>query len=618
MRSLCRTDWLALLIGMLLWSCAGRGPPAVAPSEPGSRALRAIPDELPLHYRIQARLLPRSKSLRATLTLRWRNLSHRPQTRLLAHQYLNAFASPETLFMRSSAGRFRGEAADPAARGSIRVSAVQVDEHPARHRELNDRTVLEVLLPRPIPPGASTELALRFTATLPRVFARTGYAGEFFMVAQWYPKLGFLQRDGEWHCPPFHPNGEFFGRFARFDVTLTLPARYRVGATGRLVERQVHASNQTQTVRYVARGVHDFAFSAWPHFVEQRAKVGSVALRLLSQRNRTHQQRRMLALLHSCLERLERWLGRYPYPSLTVIDVPTAARGAMGMEYPTLFTTWLPAWAPAPVRAFAELTAHELTHQYFHGIIATNEVDEPWLDEGLTTFVSGLLLDAIYGERRSFLDLPGAALGQWDKNLLHQLESQPPLPIAQRAADFPDWKRYAASVYGRAAVLLYTIDDLIGRERMLAALGAYVRQYAFSHPTTADLERQLVSHTPRDLRTIVATLLAATLQRADRLDYRVLCDARRLVVERRGTIALPLQVYWRDARGALHTQSVPSTSSRLVIGAKGLRAAWLGPRNRLGLESTPLDNHCVTESPGLSAIASLVAQAQQLFWLLAP
>ena len=105
-----------------------------------------------------------------------------------------------------------------------------------------------VRLPQPVAPGATLAFDVEFTAQLPRVFARTGYAGDYHLVGQWFPKLAVYEpagmrgrRAGGWNCHQFHADSEFFADYGSYRVAITTPSRFIVGATGERVREQRNA-----------------------------------------------------------------------------------------------------------------------------------------------------------------------------------------------------------------------------------------------------------------------------------------------------------------------------------------------------------------------------------------
>jgi hypothetical protein len=604
--SLLLVPGLALcLAGVLLRSGSPLHTEALSPTaDAASRLLSAGA----VSYRIQARLRPEQKEVQGRLHLALRNVSRAPLQKACLHLYLNAFARPDTLFLRESRGTMRLSRFDPARPGSVELRDLrqQVAEgqarrpRPATWRLLHDGTVLEADLAEPVAPGAELELAMRFRSKLPRVFARTGFAGDFFMVAQWYPKPGVLRSDGTWHCPPFAARAEFFADFGRFDVELKVPAQYRVGASGMLVAEQQRAGLRRLSFRAV--DVHDFAWTAWPHFDQRRRSTGDVEIELLTVPGRG-QSDRTLARLADTLDRLQRWLGPYPYRQLTAVVVPTAALGAGGMEYPTLLTLWMPWFAPPWLRAFDETAVHELVHQYFQGMVASNEVEEPWLDEAVTSYVTALIMEQLFGEDRSFLDLGLLRLSLLDKERLRIAgPSARALPVGWPARRFSSWWEYGRTVYARGSLLLHTVESLIGRQAMREALRAYVRAFSFRHPASADLERALLDRAAPQQRGLLADLLDGVLRRGHDLDYALSCGPDEVRVLRRGELALPLELSVRGSAGEQRLALDGRAREQRVL-VPGLRRAVLGPRRRLALDHTPADLACrVSRFPGRTAL----------------
>ena len=244
-------------------------------------------------------------------------------------------------------------------------------EHPDDDNA-DDRTVARVALPRAVAPGEELAFDAVFTARLPKVFARTGYLEDFFAVAQWFPKLGVYEpagvrgrETGAWNCHQFHAHSEFYADYGRYRVEMTVPDGYVVGATGRRVAETKNADGTTTFV-HEQEDVHDFAWSADPTFVEvvepfvaadevtptelasiaelldrdpAEVRLRDVEIRLLMQPAHRRQIARHLKAVRLSLKWFGLWYGAYPYSTITVIDPPQDATGAMGVEYPTCSST---------------------------------------------------------------------------------------------------------------------------------------------------------------------------------------------------------------------------------------------------------------------------------------
>ncbi len=516
------------------------------------------------NYDIEARLDPASKTVDGLEVLTYRNLTGRPLDRFPFHLYLNGFQPRATWFReyRRSSVRWSGEV-EERHRGSIEVQSVEVvgtgkvaaeqmrfiqpdDGNP------DDRTVLEIRLPKPVAPGASVQFRIKFRSKLPQVLARTGYGGDFFMVGQWFPKVGVWWK-GTWNCHQFHANTEFFADFGEYNVKVRVPRQYVLGASGNQVS-SVNNSDGTKTVTYRAEDVHDFAWAASPRFqvIEDRwpGASGRVAIHLLLSPGHAAYAPRYLHALKATLERFDQWYGAYPYDGITVVDPPQGAREGGGMEYPTLITAGMSAGMPRGLRLPEVVLEHEFGHQYWYGMVATNEFEEAWLDEGINSYTEAKVMDAIYGPGRSLLDLLGATAG--DGRLLRGIYLLYPSadPMARFGYQYVNGSSYGAVTYGKTASVLLTLEGLVGEETMRRALRTWFERYRFKHPTGEDFLKTLQEVCGRDLNWYFSQAVYGTQV----LDYAVEQVTSRplgrgsrryasmVLVRRKGEFVFPVQL----------------------------------------------------------------------------
>jgi Peptidase family M1 domain len=187
---------------------------------------------------------------------------------------------------------------------------------------------------------------------------------------------------------------------------------------------------------------------------------------------------------------------------MSIIDPPgDAAAGAGGMEYPTLVTTGGDvAIMPDGVHLPELVTVHEVGHNWFQGLLASNEVDEAWLDEGMNDYADGLVMNALYGEQTSAIDWADLYSNYFALSWELAGGGQPiPDPIAQSSYRFVDIAAYVASNYSTPATIMRTLEKVVGSEKFLAALRAYAEKYAFTHPREADLRDTLERELGQDL-----------------------------------------------------------------------------------------------------------------------
>jgi hypothetical protein len=454
------------------------------------------------NYTITATLDPAAHTVDGEERVTWRNIAAGPARELVLHLYLNAFKNDRTTFFRESRGQHRtARATRRGGWGAIEITRLLVDGADLTAAVRVDETLATVALPRPLAPGETVTLDVRFRARLPRVFARTGWYGDFFAVAQWFPKLAVFDcapagaggSDGatcRFRAHQHHLNSEFFSDFGVYDVTLRAPARYTVAATGVPVGTEELAGG-LRAHRFRAEDVHDFALALAPDFavITERATdgVGDIELVLYSPPGHAANRGRHLAAARATLVELGRRLTPYPYRRLSIVDVPTGAEGAGGMEYPTLFFTFD---SPAPARVFAPeiVTAHELAHQWFYGIVASDEVEEAWLDEGFTEAGTDWALRALQGgpPRALVYDLLGHRITYAEGHRLSYRTVATLDPLDIHAYRFATNRAYGAITYGKTLLALTTLEGLLGPARVEAGMRRYVERSRFTHPRRAD------------------------------------------------------------------------------------------------------------------------------------
>jgi hypothetical protein len=455
-----------------------------------------------VHYAIDVTLESVEKTLSGVERITWRNPSSDAVHELQFHTYLNAFKNTESTFMHESGARRRA-ALREGGWGGIDVLSLRLENGTELRNRCSfispddgnamDQTVLRVPLPAAVPPGGRIALTLKFSAQLPRIIARTGYSADFYMVGQWFPKLGvyepagmrFAARGG-WNCHQFHASTEFYADFGVYDVDMTVPDRFIVGATG---SRRGEKRNPDSTVTYSyhASDVHDFAWTASPDFVEVTGRWRGVSLRALLQPQHAGQAGRYLGSAGAALAYLDACVGPYPYADLTIVDPAWRAGAAGGMEYPQLFTVETFGLMPEGVRLPELVTIHEFTHQYFYGMVATNEFEEAWMDEGFTQYYETRIMDSLFGAKHAVMNLFGCHFGDLEFTRIGYSGMHDPgiAPIATPGWMFPAGS-YGPLTYSKTSLVLSTLEGLIGRSAMDSVMKTYFRRWKFRHPCGKD------------------------------------------------------------------------------------------------------------------------------------
>ena len=516
-------QWVRIGAAMLVLASAVPGAQEPSPPPPAQRfdsPLAGARSPRNANYDIDVTLDHDARTLRGRATLRWRNISARPADQLQFHLYWNAWRDTNSTWLRESRRAGGVMPSRPADFASMDVTGFALRQPDGTVVDLTsrmqftapddgntaDRTVMAVALPSAVQPNDTVQADIEWTAKIPFPFARlrTGAIGDYYFIAQWFPKIGVLE-DGGWNTHQFHAATEFYADYGVYDVRLTVPRGFVVGASGREQERTDNA-NGTTTHRYRGEDIHDFAWTASPRFLDARrslevapgpgeASPRRIDMRLLLQPEHAGQEERHFSATAATLTHYGEWFGAYPYDHVTIVD-PAYQSGSQGMEYPALFTAgsrWL---APSEVTVPESVTIHEAGHQFFYGMVGTNEFEHAWMDEGMNQYAQGRVIETIDHPNRLGLRFFGGFV-PWvvrdvrlqratDVNRLNTFRASAEAE-AQSTPTFQYWPGTATAItYDKSALWLHTLERHLGWPTMQRIMATYVDRWKFRHPKPDD------------------------------------------------------------------------------------------------------------------------------------
>lgn len=566
-------------------------------------------------YTLNAELVPDTHAVRGTGTIVWRNASRVATSKLYVHLYLNAFKNGRTVFWRHAFADFRGDPMDGPGRIDVdRFFVRELDQDlwqkdATTPGDPEDATDIELTLPRPVEPGESLTIDMAWTSHLPTVTIRTGYAGSFHMVAQWFPKIARLELDGTWAHFPFYRLSEFYADYGTYDVTVTAPDTFVVGATGKLVSQEpaprpegAEPGPSRTSRRFTAEDVHDFAFTAWDGFSSiEDTTFSGVKIMCLFPKGYDDVARVEVDTVKRGLGYLGAAFGRYPYSTLTIVHPPPAAIEAGGMEYPTMITTggsWMA--GSLETRELELLTMHELAHQWFYGLVGTNEHAHPFLDEGLTSYAEADACEAFWPDA-SAGRAAGLSVGTPAVYRLLALRSNGHARVSDPVPAFLSGADYGALVYSRTVVAMRTIANVYGEDALRRAVGGYARRYRFAHPKPDDFFAEIEAALGED----AAAALREALTEPSNVDYVAesavseprtdgkIGYAGHALVRRLGTIRLPVDVRMIAEDGTTKTvrwNGIASGERIPYQGESRLATVVVDPDHRVLLDSDLTNN----------------------------
>ncbi|MFC2164781.1 M1 family metallopeptidase [Acidobacteriota bacterium] len=477
--------------------------------------------------------------------LTWTNTSEKPTEELWFHLYWNAFQNNMSTFIRERT--LEGRPLPPFSKddwGYCRVSNINMILSESEEEfdltpfmefrqpdddNILDQTVFSVELPEPLEPGQTVTLSIDFHAKVPRPISRTGVYKNYYFIAQWFPKIGVLQ-DGIWNCHQYHSHSEYFADYGTYDVAITLPSSYIVGATGEQRE-EVANGDGTTTHRFVQHSVHDFAWTASSRFLVYReifqfAPAISTEITLLLQPYHKRLKDRYMNAVKNAIKYASLWYGDYPYTTVTCVD-PAYNSHSGGMEYPTLFTGGAYFLDPLGSGNPESVTIHEFGHGYFFGLLGSNEFEHAWMDEGMASFLDTEIYYTAYGEPYSSKRYFGIPVLFKEARIPIELDEYHIISEYRRMSDRDNMQRfswkfmsgasYTSNVYFKSELMMRTLKRYLGADVFARMIKDYSEKWWFSHPQPKDFYQVVSTHAGQDM----SWLLNQLVYGSDSLDYAI-------------------------------------------------------------------------------------------------
>ena len=512
-----------------------------------------------VNYSIDVKLDDENHFLHGNISIEYTNNSSSDLSFIYFHLWPNAYKNVNTAFAKQKLedGSTRFFYADEDKRGYMDSLDFQIDgQRLVWQEDLEHADIAIVNLPKALKPGETTTIVTPFRVKIPSSFSRLGHVGQSYQMTQWYPKPAVYDATG-WHPMPYLDMGEFYSEFGSFDVKITLPQNYVVGATGVLqteselkyLEEKVAATNaiindddqllkkqdfppsvdEWKTIRYTADNIHDFAWFADKRFYVQKEvatlksgkKVDAWAMFTYKE---AKLWREGANYVKRAVEYYSERVGEYPYPHATAIQ--SALSAGAGMEYPMITVIGL----SGDAKSLDQVITHEVGHNWFYGILGSNERDYPWMDEGLNSFYEDAYMTKYYGENMtlSSLGLNDGLLrliGAYDNPLaddlgylayLYQKRRGAHVPVSTHSAEMTQIN-YGINAYIYTAYLLRYLEAYLGQEVYDKGMQAYYEKFEFKHPQPADLAAVYQEVSGKDLTWFFGDLMTTN----KRLDYAI-------------------------------------------------------------------------------------------------
>ena len=471
---------------------------------------------------LKVRLDDEANMLHGTETFQYKNNSPDTLTYIYIHLWPNAYKNDRTAFCEQQLenGTTKFYYSKEENRGYIDSLAFAGDGRKLNTHEVGSTTpdITRLELAEALPPGASVEISTPFRVKIPIVFSRLGYTGQAYYISQWYPKPAVYDSKG-WHAIPYLDQGEFFNEYGSYDVEITLPENYIVLGTGNCTDARDNAwmdslsntplasdtawkstypvsSGKMKTLHFEEKNVHDFAW-----FADKRWQVRKESFLLPGLNDSTVAWAAFLPqnqkswtkaakTLRKTAEYLSENVGTYPYKTIKAVEGDMEAGG--GMEYPTvtIIQTGISG------KTLQTVLAHEAGHNWFQGILGSNERTHPWMDEGINSYyeqrmTAAFIRDSANTVKQRLRD---------DASLLYfqQVVSGHDQPTSLPSTAFTDIN-YGGDVYVKTPELLYWLEDYMGKVDFEKGMHQYFETWKHKHPYPADFQNAMQANTGKPI-----------------------------------------------------------------------------------------------------------------------
>jgi len=473
-----------------------------------------------VNYSIDVIVNDNDRSLVGFEQITYTNNSPDTLTFIWMHVWPNAFKNDKTAFSEQQLklGNTDFYFSRKEERGYINQLSFKVNGAPAKTEDHPTHIdIIKLLLPSPLPPQQTAIVTTPFQVKLPRNFSRSGWSKNLLQVTQWYPKPAVYDAAG-WHEMPYLDQGEFYGEFGDFDVRITLPEDYVVAATGILKNEEEAAwlksrnkveptvaktlkkgvpkktvaakreeekpakkgpQQQTKTLHFKQSNSHDFAFLASKKFrfladtcQLPGGKIIDVATYFFPTDSALWKE--SIQYLKDAVRFYSVQVGEYPYQHISAVQGYDGFGG--GMEYPTMAVIG----SVASKKELDITIAHEVGHNWFYGVLATNERANPWMDEGINSFYENRYTESKYGKQTSAEELIF-------QTAVHTKKDQ---PIATASENFTP-ENYGLIAYYKAAKWLQLLKERAGQETFEKGVRHYFEKWKFKHPQPNDFKNAL-------------------------------------------------------------------------------------------------------------------------------
>lgn len=472
---------------------------------------------------------------------------------IVIHLWPNAYKNNSTEMAKHDLenGELEFRFSESKNKGYIDSLNFSSNEKPLRWSYLNNKIDIAVVyLHQSLQPSETITISTPFKVKIPLgIFSRLGHIGQSYQITQWFPKPAVYDKNG-WHPLSYLSQGEFYSEFGTYDVKITLPENYVVGATGDLIDGEnerafllkkvdqtkkiitsqnystdmsfPESSSNTKTLHFHQENVHDFAWFADKRYhvlkgeVELPHSKRKVNTWAMFTNNEFELWEKAIEHINDATYNYSLWVGDYPYNHVTAVDGSISAGG--GMEYPNITVIG----ESGNSYFHDEVITHEVGHNWFYGILGSNERDNAWMDEGINSFVEYRHMNKKYGDNNNLfgnsllrtLNLGGSSLMQLGYKFNASRNNDQPI---QMGSSKYTSMNYGIIVYGKTGLGFNYLKEYLGDSIFDFCMRSYFEKWKFKHPQPKDIKNVFEKVSNKNLNWFFDDYIGST----KKIDYKI-------------------------------------------------------------------------------------------------
>lgn len=457
-----------------------------------------IPDKKTTKTTYNIDAIVSENELKGELTLKYINNNDFDINELYFCLYPNAFKKEENIQNTTVKDRINEAYPEGFTKGQIDIIEVFVNDIKNNFILEENEQILKINTPL-IKKGKGINIKIIFNEILPKNPSRFGYGNNTYNFGNWYPVLCPFVGDEPYKCLYTSIGDPFFSECSDYNVTLTLAPEFRIGASGQILKKEI--INPTKTKWTISgKNIRDFAFIVSDKYNVLTKQIGDTFVYSYYLKD-DEIGKNTIEIAEKALNTFNKLFGEYPYSTLCVAESDFYIGG---MEYPNLVFINTDLYNTSAIEALEEVIVHEIAHQWWYGIIGNNEIEEAWLDEGLTQYSVALYYEKVYGKERydSFLH-EGEIYSKVVFDILNNSDISFTKNIERKTTEFEHWILYDALTYDVSALMLDELRDKIGDENFFAGIKKYFENYKFKNATKNNFIKSMSSSCGKNVEGII-------------------------------------------------------------------------------------------------------------------